>query len=68
MSVPSEIVGYRTWWLDELIIHDLACCEVDDADSSQRLAIRGQALRALIWSAHDNMYATTTRVISQLIA
>ena len=39
VHVPSEIVSDGTWWLDQLVIYDFACIKVDDADSSQRLAV-----------------------------
>ena len=34
----SEIVCNWTWWFDELIHYDFVGYEVNDADSSQRLA------------------------------
>ena len=39
VNVPSEIVSDGTRWLDKLVIYDFACIKVDDADSSQRLAV-----------------------------
>jgi hypothetical protein len=44
VDAPSEIVSDCTWWLNKLIIYDLACCIVEDADPCQRLAVRCLAL------------------------
>ena len=44
-NAPSEIVCDRTWWFDELIFYDLVGYKVDDADSSQRLAVFCETLK-----------------------
>lgn len=44
-NVPSEIVCDRSRRFDELIFYDLVGYKVDDADSSQSLAIFCEALK-----------------------
>ena len=44
-NAPSEIVGDRTWWFDELIFYDFVGYKVNDADSGQRLAVFCEALK-----------------------
>ena len=44
-NAPSKIVCDRTWWFDKLIYYDLAGYIVDDADSSQRLAVFCETLK-----------------------
>jgi len=46
-NAPSEIVCDGTGWFDELIFHDLVGYKVDDAHSSQRLAVFREALKTL---------------------
>jgi hypothetical protein len=56
-NAPSEIVCDRTWWFDELIFYDLVGYKVDDADSSQLLAVFCETLHILSLSVYNTEYA-----------
>jgi len=66
---PSKIVCDRTWWFDELIFYDLVGYKVDDADSSQRLAVFCEALKTFCLCQYTILSAQLrARTISQSIA
>ena len=68
-NAPSEIVCNRAWWFDELIYYDFVGYKVNDADSSQRLAVFCEALKTFCLCQHTILSTQLrARTISQSIA